>query len=345
MCMEREQELRNCNFVKTVLMILVVLYHSMVFWTGDWFSVEQVCKSEIVSIISQWLNSFHIYGFTLVSGYIFYYLKVEKRAYNMFGSYINNKIKRLLVPYLFISVTWVIPISIYFFEYDIMTIIQKYILAISPSQLWFLIMLFDVFIIFWLLSDFFRKHHCLGLMVVLILYFGGICGAHVFPNIFTIWTACRYVLFFWIGFKIRQYGTTIIKKIPVLVWIIADIVVFFMTQYLNEVEKFIFKIAGVLSELFLYSIGAIMIFVALLKVAENIEWQKNKVFMILKKHAMSIYLIHQQIIYFLIAWLNGKVPLAINVGLNFVGAIVISILISSTLMKFRITRFCIGEKM
>ena len=32
-------ELKNCYFVKTILMLLVVGYHSMVFWSGDWFTV------------------------------------------------------------------------------------------------------------------------------------------------------------------------------------------------------------------------------------------------------------------------------------------------------------------
>ncbi len=27
--------------------------------------------------IAKWFNTFHIYGFTLISGYIFYYIKYE----------------------------------------------------------------------------------------------------------------------------------------------------------------------------------------------------------------------------------------------------------------------------
>lgn len=342
--MKREQELRNCNFVKTVLMILVVLYHSMVFWTGDWFRGEPVYNSEILSIISRWLNSFHIYGFTLVSGYIFFYLKEEKGSYGMFVPYIINKSKRLLVPYVFTSVMWVIPISISFFEHDIMTIIKKYILAIAPSQLWFLVMLFEVFIIFWVLTDFFVKYDLLGFGVALMLYVGGMCGAYMLPNIFSIWTTCRYVLFFLIGFKLRQHGTEIIKRISLYIWIAADVVAFIVTQYLDTAEGVVLKFASKLSELVLYVIGAVMIFVVLLKIAESIEWQDKKLFIYLKKYAMPIYLFHQQVIYFLIEWLNGKVSTILNVVLNFVGALIISIFISSFLMRFKVTRFLVGEK-
>ena len=32
-----QRELENCTFIKTILMITIVLYHSLVFWTGTWF--------------------------------------------------------------------------------------------------------------------------------------------------------------------------------------------------------------------------------------------------------------------------------------------------------------------
>ena len=66
------QKLYNCVFIKSILMLLVILYHSTVFWNGNWFTVEPVAfQSTILGVFSQWLNSFHIYAFILVSGYIF----------------------------------------------------------------------------------------------------------------------------------------------------------------------------------------------------------------------------------------------------------------------------------
>ena len=78
--------LDNCYFVKTVLMILVVFYHSILFWGGgSWLNNQPaIFKSKTLSILSVWLNTFHIYGFTLVSGYIFQYLKYEKDKYQKF---------------------------------------------------------------------------------------------------------------------------------------------------------------------------------------------------------------------------------------------------------------------
>ncbi len=91
--LDRKQfELINCNFVKTVLMLLVVLYHSCVFWTGSWFNILAPSgNSAVLELFSKWLNSFHIYGFALVSGYIFYYIKYEKEKYNGLLPFLVNK--------------------------------------------------------------------------------------------------------------------------------------------------------------------------------------------------------------------------------------------------------------
>lgn len=203
--LNKKEELENCSFVKTILMLLVAAYHSILFWGGEWFTRNPAKTSEALSLVAGWLNSFHIYAFTLVSGYIFYYIKYEKGKYNSLGRFINNKLKRLIVPYLFAALVWVIPINCVFYRYNIFEIVYNYVLATNPSQLWFLVMLFNVFVIFYLLSDFFVEHTYGGLIVVLGMYMFGLVGGKAIPNVFMIWTACRYVLMFWIGVKMRQY--------------------------------------------------------------------------------------------------------------------------------------------
>lgn len=98
---DRQRELANCTFVKTVLMLLVVAYHSVVFWSGNWFMANPAEQSKILAGIASWLNSFHIYGFALVSGYLFYYLRYEEGKYGQYVPFLLQKAKRLLVPYVF----------------------------------------------------------------------------------------------------------------------------------------------------------------------------------------------------------------------------------------------------
>lgn len=341
--LDRKKELENCTFVKTMLMLLVVLDHSMAFWTGSWFTKDPIYLARGLSILSNALNSVHIYGFTLVSGYIFYHIKFEQGRYQKFLPFVRGKAKRLLIPYLCTAVLWVIPIWSLFFEDDVWTIVKNYVFAISPSQLWFLWMLFDVFIIFWLLSDFFAKHDWLGLAVVLGMYGCGLVGGSVAPNVFQIWTAFRYMPLFWLGFKLRQHGSAMIRRIPALIWIGISIVLFVLVQYLSGFESVTFKLLKIGFTFVMNVAGALMAFVVLQKIADKVNWD-NKFFRFVSERSMTVYLLHQQVICFFIYWLNGLLNPYLHAVVNFVAAMVFSLLIATVLMKFRVTRFLIGEK-
>ena len=240
---EKQTELYNINFIKTILMILIVLYHSISFW-NSWFTKDPVYSSEILNQMAQWLNSFHIYAFALVSGYLFYYLKIEKEKYDKFIPFATNKFKRLVIPYIFVAVVWVIPIQSIFFDTTVSSVIEKYVLGIAPSQLWFLLMLFSLFMLFYPLSKFFAKHTAIGAVIVLGIYGLSLVGGKLVPNVFQLWSACAYLPLFWIGFKLRQYGTSRVRKIPVLVWIAVDIALFILTQYISNFDGFILKLLG-----------------------------------------------------------------------------------------------------
>lgn len=338
-----QKELSNCTFVKTVLMLLVVFYHSILFWGGNWFSIEPAQTSAVLGMAAKWLKSFHIYGFALVSGYIFYHLKCEQGKYNKFGVFLKNKAKRLLLPYVFVAVFWVIPISAIFFETDIVSVFRNYVLAEAPSQLWFLVMLFDVFAIFWPLSGFFQKHNYLGALVALGMYGCGLVGSLILPNIFNVWTALQYIPLFWIGFKLRQYGAAVIRRIPAFLWLVADIVLFGFMQFLGGFESVAVKLLLIGLDFVLKVVGACMSFVVLQKIADAVNWN-GRVFAFVSKSSMAVYLFHQQIIYFFLYWLNGYLYPGVHVIINFIGAMAISLLLASVLLKFKATRVLIGEK-
>ena len=114
-----DAELKNCSFIKTVLMLCVVLGHSFCFWGGEWFTNNPAVIVKTLIVFADWLNTFHIYCFTLISGYIFYHIKYDKGGYNKYIPFLLNKVKRLLVPFAFVAVVWVIPITLFFFDYGI----------------------------------------------------------------------------------------------------------------------------------------------------------------------------------------------------------------------------------
>ena len=336
-------KLDNCTFIKTILMILVVVYHSVLFWSGNWFSELPVFASNVLPVLAKWLNTIHIYGFTLVSGYIFYHIKMERGGYDKFLPFIKKKAARLLIPYAFVAMIWVIPIAVYYFKYDFNDIFFKFILATSPSQLWFLVMLFNVFVISYLMSKIWEKHSGIGFIIVVGFYGLGIVASQILPNVFMIWTSCQYVLFFWIGFCLRKYKEGIVWKIPISIYLIADVILFVFVQYVSKKEQLLFKLLNMAGNTLLSIIGAIMIFLLLQKLADSINW-KNKYFAFISDKSMVVYLFHQQMIYFTISLLNGLINPWLHAGINFVFSFGLSLIFAMILKKFKVTRILIGEK-
>ena len=147
----------DITFIKTVLMLVVVAYHSCIFWNGTWFGRAPAISSDGLNILSRWLNSFQMQVFFLVSGYIFCFKRCECNAYQQFKPFMVNKIKRLIVPYIFVSAFWVIPAEVMTHGGGVEKIVKKFVFGTGPSQLWFLLALFWVFLIFWSLNSIFVK--------------------------------------------------------------------------------------------------------------------------------------------------------------------------------------------
>jgi hypothetical protein len=282
------------------------------------------------------MNAFHIYAFTLVSGYLFYYLKIEQGRYEKFNTFLAGKVKRLIVPYVFVCAIWVIPVAELFFRYDLDEVLIRYALGTNPNQLWFLLMLFWVYMIVWPLAGVFDRKPAVGAAIVVAIYAVGMISSRFIPNYFYIWTGCEYVLFFWLGFMIRKMPH-VFRHIKWYVWLTCFVIFFILWDRINS--------GGIHSvlEILVHIFGAIAAFESLSVLAERINWNATW-YKELSSKTMPMYLFHQQFIYFVIYWLNGKTNPFLNAGINFVLAIVGSYLISSALMKWRITRFLIGEK-
>ncbi|HAT4232907.1 TPA: acyltransferase [Clostridium perfringens] len=337
--------LKNCDFVKVVLMIFIVVYHSMALYMNlGWFNQPPAQDSIYLNWIARWLNTFHIYVFTFVSGYIFSYLRYEKKRYGEFKHFLIGKVRRLLIPYVFVSVIWIVPWSCFFFNTDKKEIIKKYILGISPSQLWFLLMLFIVFIMAYFLSNLLYDRIVYGINISLILYVIGLAGGLVLSNYFQIFTACRYFIFFYMGMQVRHYGMKELNRIPLVVYIILDIALFvFYMIFLNQVGIF-YKLIRIGIEFVLHIIGCLMMFIILNKIASKVQYEQNKLYLFLNKYNFTIYLFHQQVIYWVITLFNGKISPLLLVIMNFVVAMLVSSIIAVLLGKTKITRILVGMK-
>ena len=342
---DRQTEVDNCTFVKCCLMFLVLFYHSILFYSGiDWFVGKPLYVVDSLKWLSGWLNSFHIYAFTLVSGYLFFYLRYENGKYQQLKKFLINKIKRLIVPYVFVCIIWVVPITCLFFNYTAGDIFKKYLLATSPSQLWFLWMLFDVFFIVYSMSDVIYKSNVISLIISFVSIIIGAIGGKLFPNLFCIWTGFSYVAYFILGCKIRQYGSYKLDRLGVLPWFLAHIGLYVVGTYLKSFNGLIFKVSSFALNVILQLIGAVMAFLVLQKLADYVDWKNNKLIKGFSQTSMPIFLLHQQLIYFSISLFNGHVNPYVNAIINVVFAIAGSVIITKLLYKVRVLRVLMGEK-
>ena len=339
---QKDVQLKNSNGVKFFLMLLVVLYHSCYFWTGEWFTENPLDKSIFLSFFSKWLNSFHIYGFTLVSGYIYYFIYYEKKGYLSYKTFIQKKILRLLVPYITVAIIWVIPIQKFFFKYDLKQIFENYVLGFSPNQLWFLLMLLWLFIIVYPITPFLRKKK--GIVVVLCFYLIGIVFNRLVGNFIMIPRAFMYLFFFWLGFKLRQGCFEFIWNMPTLVYFCVHFLLFLFTEYLFLPDMLIGKVVKYIVQALVHGLGAIMSFVIFERLFFILPNRIQKRFNTIAKFSMPIYLFHQQIIYFVIYLLNGKISPVLICFINFIISLCGALIISIVFMRFKVTRFLIGEK-
>jgi len=70
----------------------------------------------------------------------------------------------------------------------------------------------------------------------------------------------------------------------------------------------------------------------------------NRVFSLLCRCAMPMYLFHQQLLYISIFYLNGVMHPYLHAIFNIVSVTAVSLLISCVMLRFKATRFLIGEK-
>lgn len=260
-------------------------------------------------------------------------------GYKKYFPFIGRKAKRLIVPYIFIAAVWVIPVYAYFYGTE--DIVNKFVLGTSPNQLWFLLMLFWVFAIFGLISDLTDRKSILGGIIVCGLY----CLGAVAPRFYCLNSGLQYILFFYIGFMIRKLdlGNKILYKIPSLVYLLIDILLFIGIELIGGHEELIIKIVVLGFSVVLHIIGAVGAFVLLQRFV-NRFLQEDKVVGFFSKHSMVIYLVHQQLIYFSIGWFNGVVPPVVLVLINFIFSLTVSTIFSVLMSKTKVTRFLVGSK-
>ena len=345
---QNRTELANCAFAKTVLMLIIVFYHVLLEINSSFVSDTNGEADAVITKFASWLSTFHNYAFVLISGYIYYYIKYENDRYKQFWTFVKKKANRLIVPYFFVLVIWVIPLSCYICDYNIKSsvFIDKFILGTMPSQLWFLLMLFWVFVFFFVISDYLKEHTFIGVIIVTFLHFVGEMATRLVPNIYGVFNGLSFMIFFYIGFLFRQYSLmSRIKKIHIISLLISDIILFALYDLFMDEENIVIKFVhrfGI--QLFVSVVGCVLAFILLQMIADKLEFSNNRIFKYCEKRSMGVYLFHQQIVHLCFYSLASSINAYLLIPISFIISFFASALIHDLLYSFQAGRFLIGEK-
>ncbi|MBR5529143.1 MAG: acyltransferase [Oscillospiraceae bacterium] len=335
--------LSRMDSIKGLLTLAVLVYHSILAWSfSGWhnFSVETFLPFEY---LCHFLLKFHTPAFTFLSGYLFYYLRYEKGKYRTPRQDIPRRAKRLLIPY-GLLLLWVIPFHFLFEGGTVKRAFVKYVLAVAPTQLWFLVMLFGVFVIFYLISDRLPKRPVVNFLVFYGIYGCATVGAMVLPDYFQIWTILKSLLYFYFGYAVRQGLLRKPKK--ALFYIVMALayaaLIYVDYKYLSAAASTKIKMLSAALDPITSLIG-IAAFVFLFSRLSCVL-ERSKLFALIKRYNFTIYLFHQQLVYIPLRFLPKQTPTILLAGACVLIALLGSLGISMVLDCFSVTRTLFGLK-
>lgn len=160
--------------------------------------------------------------FTILAGYLFHYLLIEKGKYGEFKPFLKNKVNRLFIPFIVLGI--------------IMNLTQygKHIGDIlygQPNHLWYCLMLFYVYIVCWVTQKYFgeRLNMILCIISFCVITIDGI-GALSHRVFAGLYVPVYYYGYFYFGFLFRknlnkwnQWGMPMKLLITTIIYILSCI--------------------------------------------------------------------------------------------------------------------------
>lgn len=233
-----QERYKELDLIKGIGIILVYLGHS--------FNLKELDWNIIYIYLYSTVYSFHMPLFFFISGF----LSNTNKNINLEKFY-KGKIKRLLVPYLFINLIDFIPRTLFPQLVNSKFGGIKEVVFYGTKISWFVYTLFIIFMFFPFLDKYILKkdkYYLFGLVLVIINYL------KIFNNIkiFSLGTVVEYLLYFYIGYVIRPVYNEKIKnefsnkKISSLIISIVFLMFSYKYYHLNYFNNITFAILGAL---------------------------------------------------------------------------------------------------
>ena len=96
--------LEEVAFIRPVLIVLLVLYHSFAPWCGAWDSFDGFSSNLLYKVIARVSYSFMLPMFVFISSYVWAFQREQLCRVDSFVLLFKKKFKRLYIPSLIFSV-------------------------------------------------------------------------------------------------------------------------------------------------------------------------------------------------------------------------------------------------
>jgi|GEM_PF-389841 len=333
-------KLFDIMIMRAVATIMVVAFHVYGVMYANHFPAMREKYYSMYYVLNQCiLINIAMPLFIFVSGYLFIYL-FQKQKYPTIGFLIKNKIKRLIIPYLFFGII----MMIYPNTLDIACLLSG-----TYAHLWFLPMLFWCFVLFYLLIIFFRNI-CLSHWCIIVLVVSFICsfypyhylpfpcmGLHYLEHWFCWFCmgGCVYVYKGYILNIMSKY-----KLLPLFLFVYLVIIYFFPRPY----GKTIF---------WYNSLAQILMLISIWYICQKINWNSFKYINLVdrfNRYSFGVYIFHCWILPYLISSTSKRLFLLEKYAeytilfpfVLFIVTLILSYILTILLYKVRIGRFLIG---
>ena len=282
--MQITERIDAISLMRVIAMTMIVLFHSFLFYTGTWWVFGGIVVPVWVKV-AKFLDSIDLSMFVFISGFLYGYLNLYKGKYRDIRTFLSNKVRRLLIPYLF----WgffvvVLPPSPFDWK----------ILFVGSAHLWFLLMLFWLFCFSIIAVRFLRRIDTkIFSLFIFLLYFVWLMH-YIFSShhsFLCLESSLSYSLIFFVGMVCARKQIWLKPLIPSIVISLVSIMalfiyIFFVSTFEDIIDSLVLRI---LSYTFIVNL-----FVVLTKLHLTSVWLI--VINSIDKLSMGIYIFNQFVV-------------------------------------------------
>ena len=330
--MDRER-IVELDVMKFWGIMLVVLGHVTNMYTPMGL-IQPVTSSEGIGSISYFIYQFHMPLFVFVSGSVYAYQYEILNKRNPFLSFVRNKFKRLLIPYVFFGVL----LAFFMVGLGLRDDLSDYlyngvVLSKDSRHLWYVLMLFEVFILFWLMNNLIEKIHLSKWWHLAIAFISYLLAGYI-PYVFQLSSAFRYLFWFALGYVFVLHKEVICKVVNnYLLGGVILIVGVLSSHDLSSRVPFMSTIVAIAGILLFYHISC-----------DFKRISNNKIFKLISRNSYGIYLYHVFVVYFwFFLFKDYSFSPLLMVVFSFVLSLVLSVLLTEITRKIGMG-IVIGEK-